>query len=234
VHSLMIEGMAAADLSTSLIRLTGEPERAASLHGILGEYCHSCRNILNSIRLCLYLLQKGAKSPSESWAALEGDYKALERLVDRLQLIYKPMVLTTVRMPLALLIEGRRLDWTERMAARGRHLEIIPPDESAVGDYDPVRLEQGLDAFVDWRTGAGPVGQSARLRWWAGEGQFHIDWEETDTGWRASTELNEEQFETLALPFLARVIAAHGGSLDLSVRQGFHVSMRWPLDVPTS
>ena len=161
--------------------MVADPDNSESLHEILGTYCHQSRNVLHTMKLSLFLARRGSPPAEvETWGELERDYLAVEHFFDRLQLVCRPMAVNPVRMPLSLLIEDRLEDWTNWLAARGQSLEVIAPDEPAIGDYDPARMAQGLDAFVAWRGDAGREGGSALLRWGADAGHFHLDWTEPD------------------------------------------------------
>jgi hypothetical protein len=224
-------------LASSLLRVAADPESLDSLHGLLGGFCHKCRNALNGLKLSLYLAKR--LSHPEALAQLkelESHYDSLERLFDRLQLICRPMAITPITLPLGLLIEERRGTWDEWMARRGRRLLVSSPGEAVIGEFDPNRLTQGLDALVAWRAGDGAPGEPARLRWRLQNQQFQLDWVE-----RSAQGLDLDSApggldlsESLALPLLARVISAHGGHLDLTVRDGLRIGLRWPVAVSRS
>jgi hypothetical protein len=189
--------------------------------------------MLNCMKLSFYLAKR-APDPAAltSLSELEPYYLAVERLFDRLQTICRPMALTPIELPLELLIEERRGVWNEWMGSHQRRLEMFPSKQPAIGAFDPNRLGQGLDALVMWRAEVGAPGEPARLRWRVEEQQFRLDWEEPSARGLDPAERAGERAESLALPLLARVIAAHGGRLDWNVLAGLHIGLRWPLAVP--
>jgi len=137
-------------------------------------------------------------------------------------------------MPLKFLIDEHRSSWSQSLESRDRRLELVPPPEPVIGDYDPFRLGQGLDVFVAWRAAVGSPGQPLRLRWWAETGRFVVEW--SDPFSLISRPVVGQGFlsDWLALPFLARIVTAHGGSIDVDVETGLLVKLRWPLDVRDS
>jgi hypothetical protein len=214
-----------------LAQLVCDPEQASALHALLGPFCHRSRNLLNSVRLSLYLAQHQAERVRDSawnWVELERMYREVEQVFDRLQTICRPMSLAPVRMSLALLMEDRRKGWVERFAARGRVLELDCAGRSDVGDYDPQCLGVALDALIDWRAEAGPAGAGARLRWGAHRGRFHVEWIERGSSAGRSSQREYAGPEPLALPLLGRVVAAHGGTLKQLASAGRHLKFSWP------
>jgi len=222
-------------LTAALFRLVSDPAQVSGLHEILGVFCHHCRNTLNGMKLTFHLVKRGPpQSIPEGWGELEARYQELEQLVDRIQLICRPMALSPIRTSLGLLLEERRGSWAEALSRRDRRLEWVPPSEPAVGDFDPLRLGQGLDALVAWRSEVGEPGRPVQLRWTADDGHFQLVWEEPGVVGLEPSAGGADRFESLALPLMARVIAAHRGTLDVANRDGLRVSLRWPLDVRLS
>lgn len=222
-------GEAGEGLTDLLNRIVRDPERIGSLHEILGPYCHQSRNLLNSLKMSLYLARHHEpRSSCGAWVEVERAYREVEYLYERLQMICRPMPLAYVRLPLSLLLEDRRKTWVGGFAARGRTLELVAPLEPGVGDYDPNYLGQALDAFVSWRGEAGAEGLSASLRWWIGEGKFHLEWVESDPGAEVCPRCGWGRPESLALPLLGRVVSAHGGEMELVKPAGRHVRLSWP------
>jgi len=231
VETLVADGgdRAGEGLGEILGRIIGDPEQVHSLHALLGPFCHDCRNLLNSLKMGLYLARRqGSGIEAERWDRLERCYSEVEERFDRLHTICRPMRLTLVRMSLSLLLEDRRENWTERFAARGRVLQLVGPSGPVVGEYDPNYLGTALDAFVDWRAEAGTVGEAAKLHWWTRKGSFHVEWNEINPKRGSRQNPGVDSPEPLALPLLARVIAAHGGSLENLKSAGRHVRLCWP------
>lgn len=228
----MVQAMQHVDLAGSLIDVVANPLKVSALHDILGGFCHQCRNTLNSLKLSLYLAKRDPSHATTAyWGELEERYRAVERLFDRLQAICRPMTLTPIKASLSLIMEERGPGWIEAMAARGRCLTLMPPTETDVGEFDPVRLPEGLGTFILWRAEVGETGQPAQLRWGTREDQFVIDWDEPTALGLAGPAEASDQTDPLALPFLVRVIAAHGGTLTLDNHDGLHLGATWPLAV---
>ena len=134
-----------------------------------------------------------------------------------------------MRLPLAMLIDERRPVWGEWLAARGKRLELEGPPVPAVGDFDPTRLSQGLDALAAWRSKAGEPGTAVLLRWRAECDQLQLEWDES-SGAGAWPKSREAAPASLALPMLARVMADHHGSLALHHGDGLRLRLTWPMD----
>jgi hypothetical protein len=228
VMSKVVEGNR---LTSSLCRIAADPAQVGTLYEILGGYCHQCRNTLNSLKLSLYLARRGgAPDTSTIWDELEPRYQAVERLFDRLQMICRPMMLSPSRLPLALLIEEHRPKWDALLAEHGRRLELLPPRKPVVGDYDPYRLGQGLDALVALCAEQGESDAPIGLHWSSVGSQIQLEWDDSEISGSGASE-HFDASDPFALPFLARIISAHGGTLDVSLDQGLRLLCRWPIDV---
>ncbi len=220
----------AADFTPSLLRVASDPRPIGSLHELLGGFCHKCRNTLNCLKMSLYLAKRDSEPDVlATLNQLEPHYREVEQIFDRLHAICRPITLTPVTLDLALLIDQRRLAWDAWMAARQRPLVVCSPREPAVGQYDPNCLGQGLDALVSWRAAAGTPREPARLRWHVHEQHFRLEWEERSAGGFDTPAIEAGPSASLALPLLMRVVSAHGGRLDLSVRDELLIGLSWPL-----
>lgn len=229
----MLESTPANELTTSLFRIATDPVQTESLHKLLGAFCHQCRNVLNSMKLSLYLAKREHPPASPNfWSEFEPGYLAVEQFYDRLQAICRPMALTPIKASLELLIDDRRNAWVSAMGERQRSLAIVAPPEPAIGQFDPVRLGEGLDVFIHWRARVGPSNTPAELSWSCADGRFLLEWIEQGGGPTISSESQDGGPAVLSLPFLARVISAHGGTLDLNFTQGLHLRIQWPVDLP--
>jgi hypothetical protein len=232
----MVKDESIGGLSGSLLNVVADSSRVAALYEALGEYCHLVRNRLNSVKLSLYLAARpGSGQRDDRLLDLERRYLMLERFVEQLQTICRPMRLTPMPVAVGMLVEDRRPAWTEWLGARGIELELVPPRGPAVGVFDPLRLGQGLDALASWRGEVAPADSSVRVEWWSMPDALAVDWSEP-----RATSLGEPSPDgdagtpaSLALPLLAKAVAAHGGTVDVSLADGFRVALRWPHQAPS-
>jgi len=226
-------------LSSAILPWVEKPERIGDLRQFLSGFTHRCRNSLHGIKMSLYLCRRGVEGPApDSWARLERTYQETERLFDRLQEIYRPMSATMVRSSLGQLLAERLPIWRSWFAARGRTLEADPPAEEGLGDYDPMRLGSGLDAFIAWRLEDGPSCGNVRLAWRVCQGWFEVEWSEVDRqipagvgsqgNPRSDHSGDSRSGDSLALPLLARIASAHGGRVVFGRDPAFHLTVRWP------
>jgi hypothetical protein len=227
------------ELSLSILRLVDDPQRIESLQQMLSGFNHRCRNSLNGIKMSLYLFKRQLDGPMpRHWAELERTYQGLERLLDRLQVIYRPLSLTLVRAPLGQLINERWSTWSSWFNVRGRTLQVESRGDDLPGDFDPMYLGLGLDAFVGWRAEAAPAGSTASMAWSAADGLLELSWQEGQPTKCASAKNGQPNgpkvarpdraVDSLALPLLARIVAAHGGSLEVSGSASLEARLRWP------
>jgi hypothetical protein len=216
-------------LTDQLFRLAREPDLRAEIYERLGEYCHQCRNRLNSLKLSLYLVMRQSPGSAEGrWAAIDRHYKALERRVDEIQTLCRPFALSKVTLGLDLLIEDRRKSWGDAMSRSGKTLEFNRPSERAVASFDVERLGKSLDDLVTWRAGDPEAGSSARVHWWQESGSIHFLWEES--GMPSSLAKGSEPPDpaTWTLPLLARVVLAHEGDIRVQNDGPYRVELSWP------
>jgi hypothetical protein len=169
---------------------------------------------------------------------LEQTFQEIERLFDRLQVIYRPLSVTMVRSPLGQLVAERLPSWRSLFTPNGRTLEVDPPWQEGSGDFDPMHLGLGLDAFVAWRADKSSANGNPRLSWRIDAGFFEIAWREgrsQNPGFsqERETRLTEETsprigVDCLALPLLARIVSAHGGYHETTRDPAFGLKLRWP------
>jgi hypothetical protein len=226
-------------LSTTILSLIDNPERIESLRQMLGSFNHRCRNSLNGIKMSLYLCKRQAAGPlAEYWFEFERTYQEVERLFDRLQVIYRPLALTLVRSPLGQLVNEHSASWSSWFDGKRGTLLVEPPRADPPGDFDPMYLGLGLDAFVAWRADTAFAGSQARMTWRFRDDFFELEWEE---GRRAESAFAQERetgvdqgtrgkqgVDCLALPLLARIVSAHGGTLKADHDPAFVMRLRWP------
>jgi hypothetical protein len=227
-------------LRGSLLQLVRTESQIGLLHNELSGFSHRCRNVLNALKMSLFLVKRESQRPLPPWwAEVEGEYLAIETLFDQLQAIYRPLALTPVHASFGSLVRDRRCFWLEWFDAAGRLLEIAPPEHEIPGELDPMCLAAGLDAFVRWRASTTGAEQGARLAWSTSDGKLEVVWLEARQkcgrfdaprpACGAGQEATPGTIASLALPLLARVITAHQGTLERSASREFKVMMRWPL-----
>jgi hypothetical protein len=240
------DGTAEEGLSSSLLQVVNDPERLDRLRWLLSGFCHRCRNSLNGIKLSLYLFRREARGPvPDCWGDLETIYREVEYLFDHLQTIYRPMPVTMVRSPLGEFLGHHEPRWRSWYEARCGALEFVPPDPDVVGEFDPAQLGVGLDAVATWRAGSAEPGALTRIGWAAREGWIEVRWQESgsrgggEPPWRAGASTppraaGSRRVDDLALPLLARIVAAHGGRLRYDNQAGFSMCLRWPQFPPAN
>jgi hypothetical protein len=233
------EGPAEGGHSSSVLRSVDDPARIDRLRLLLSGFNHRCRNSLNGIKMSLYLSKREWDGPTPPcWLELERTYQEIERLFDRLQVIYRPLSVTMVRSPLGQLVAERLPSWRSLFAPNGRTLEVDPPRQEVSGDFDPMHLGLGLDAFVAWRADNSSAMGNPRLSWRIDADFFEIAWREGSSHSPCNypereTRLTDETsppcgVDCLALPLLARIVSAHGGYQETTLDPAFGLKLRWP------
>jgi hypothetical protein len=241
------DGTAKEGLSSSLLQVVHEPEQLDRLRSVLSDFCHRCRNTLNGIKLSLYLCRREARGAvPDCWAELEAIYQQIEVLFDHLQSIYRPMPLTMVWSPLDDLIGHHVPIWRSWYESRGRSLELDAPEAEVQAEFDPAQLGAGLDALASWRAQSDDGGRVTRIGWGARDGWVEVGWEEVGPPDRREPLERAEarevmrrnsssgRLDPLALPLLARIVAAHGGGLNFRRGPGFRMTLGWPQSPPTN
>ena len=214
-------------------------EETDHLRQMLASYNHRCRNSLNGIKMGLYLFKREADGPMPPcWVELARIYDEIERSFDQLQLIYRPLPVRMVRSPLGLLVIERLPTWRSCFSGKGRTLDIDRPNQDDSGDFDPTYLALSLDAFVAWRAEAAQPMWRSLLSWRIADGCFEVSWDEIRPSRHTSDDEHVSgiphgsrsavRVDSLALPLLTRVAAAHGGSLETTYEPSFGVKFRWP------
>jgi hypothetical protein len=245
MHPQVQERSAEDELCEALLRMAGSESQIGLFRRELSGFSHRCRNMLNGLKMSLFLVRREAKCPLPSWwGEIEDEYRGIETLFDHLQSIYRPLTLTPVHAQLGSLVRDRQRVWLEWFGEAGRRLEIVPPGQEDAGELDPMCMASALDAFVRWRAGAMPQDQVARFSWTTCGGNQEAVWHESGstgvcrnrpapacTSRRAGPTAT---IASLALPLLARVITAHRGSVERSGAGNFEVKMRWPLNLQPS
>jgi len=225
-------------LTGALTRVASDPARVAELYEIFRAYCHQYRNTLNSLKMCLYLARKWGEPGL--WQDMERHYNDVEMVMDRFQLLWRPMILHRVTLPINLLIDDRKTTWSEALASTGRHLILVAPDSTIQCSFDPLRLAQAFDNLVVWRSEAGPPDSDLRLTWGSDHRRIFLRWDElrrpkhspnleprSGQGSGLQTPPASSRF---ALPILTRIIDLHGGHMEESGLDPWRLCISWPFD----
>ncbi len=149
------------DGAEALSTIAACSERSAELYQLLGLFCHTVRNKLNSLHLCLYILD--AEGEGEDWSEAMGHYRETMQVIDAIQTICRPLTLDLADLPFDLLIDDRADCWREMLNQRGVRLELQRPRQGEPVAFDPSRMSQALDDLVRWRSEQAQQGTSVSL-----------------------------------------------------------------------
>lgn len=226
------EGQMLECLTLALLPVASEPLAMAELYRNVREFCHVVRNRLNCMKISLYLASLDAE-PEESrdLADLDRIYNGIERFMDEIQSLCRPMEIDPMPLGLGVVLDDRRAAWEHWFRERRLHLDWLRPSIDPVGRFDPVRLTSALDAFAAWRASCAPIDSHIRVAWGVEGDQILMTWEEPMANLEADLAPVEDRPAPLALALLARVAAVHQGRLDLASQpRGLRLRLRWPLD----
>jgi hypothetical protein len=235
------DGPAEEGLSSSFLGIVQDPAQVEGLRTLLSGFCHRCRNSLNGIKMSLYLFRRESRGAlPDCWGEVETIYHDVEHLFDHLQTIYRPLSIAMVRSALDDLIDQHAPKWRSWFESRGRSIQLDRPEGEVRANFDPAQLGAGLDALAEWRAVAGDRASRARIAWRARDGAIEVFWDEIPGQDARSTveaadgaawgrdASSSRRVDALALPVLARIVAAHGGCVERVHEPGFHVHLRWP------
>ena len=145
MRSLPQERPAEEELCSSLLRIVQDNRKIEQLREELSGFSHRCRNLLNGMKMSLYFVRRGADRPLPAWwADVEQSYGGIEQLLDRLQVIYRPMTLTLVRAPFRSLVQDHEPQWRDYFGGCSRTLAIVPPAEECLVRIRPHATEWRL------------------------------------------------------------------------------------------
>jgi hypothetical protein len=209
------------------------------LRRMLSGFSHQYRNLLNGIKLSLYLFRRECNGRIPACCnEIERTYHEIEGLFGSLQSIYGPLTMSMVRSPLGQLVAELSPNWRARLQSRGLTLMLDPPERDVAGDFDPLQLGLGLDRLVAWRAETIRSGDQPRLSWRNNDGFFNVCWSECRDEWRCRKQVDtavpcprsktQGHADGLALPLLSRIIACHGGRLERTQDPLLRVSLSWP------
>lgn len=225
-------------LSDHLMEIAQNSTVRHAVYEHLGEYCHQVRNRLNSLKLCLYLAKRNAcESSSPEIHSLESGYASLERTVDLIQTLCRPMPISLALLGIDLLIDDRRPIWTRHAAELDVEVECLPPSDRAVAKFDPDRMGHALDVLVRWRLAELGPGSSARLTWRIDRGRALVTWQEMAN----PSTLSHPRYEpshVWALPLITRIAEGHWGVVRILPGDRWRLDLDWPVaperDLPRS
>ncbi len=225
----MFDPLVETSLTSQLMEIVQNPRLRADLNQVLGDYCHQCRNRLNSLKLSLYLAKRQSpQGVTSAWMALESDYQSVEAQLAKVETLCRPLCLSPVTIGLNLLFEDRRASWSKVLAEAGRDLEFHQPEEQSVARFDVDRLGLALDAMVAWRAEQGSSTTQTLVRWWVECNQAHVSWVEHSSQDVPDSVRLPDQFCAWTLPLLTRIVTEHGGSVEVDDRVGWSLKMSWP------
>ncbi len=212
-------------LDAQLEAIARDASLRGEIYGKIGEYCHQCRNRLNSLKLGLYLVKQLAASENIGcWSEVDHHYSELESRLEHLQRLCRPLALSRIRIDLDLLIADRRKSWTQLWVAADRRLRFEIPIRPVVASLDVDRMGQALDGIIAWRARAAAGGVDTEVRWWIESGDVHLSWAEQHSD--HSRESSGEDRWPLA--WLIRVVAEHEGQTTVREEDGWTIEICWP------
>lgn len=208
--------------SETLCDIASDPEKAAALHGLVGDFCHLLRNRLGSLQMSLYLARRDQASGGPgAWDELDRQYRAAEGVVELFQSICRPMQLTTVSLGLDLVLRDFCSRWEPRFAKRGLAFTCEFDGVGSPSRLDPSRFALALDALAAWRLDRGDIGRTFALIAATRKGKSRLEWRESGP---PPTDPEGE----LPLAALSRVAAEHGGGVTRDDGNGWCVRIEWP------
>ncbi|WP_435019223.1 hypothetical protein TA3x_001179 [Tundrisphaera sp. TA3] len=226
--------MSGHDLTHHLMGIVSDATLRQFVYEHMGEYCHQCRNRLNSLKLCIYLAKRQVPPASATdLGVLEDRYAVLERSIDLIQTLCRPMSLSLASLGLDLLIQDRMPRWIARAIDLDVDFVCAPPTERAVALFDPDRLGQALDLLWDWRMRRMEPGSTVQFGWRVEYGIASVNWHEHPNGF-ASSPPPAAETDAWALPLITRVIEAHGGKATLSESDAWRLDLAWPIQATPS
>lgn len=225
----MLDSAANPGLIAQLMEIVQDPRLRGDVEHLFGDFCHQCRNRLNSLKLSIYLAKRqSAQTSTDAWKSLESDYQILEDQFKRVQTICRPLGLSPVTIALNLLFDDRRASWSNIMAAAGRKLEFQQPCDGTVARFDVDQLGAALDAMVAWRAEQGASAARTMLCWWVEAQQACVTWTETESLGAGTPTRPTRKDLVWTLPILTRIVTEHGGTLQVDEQAGWTMKLTWP------
>ncbi len=226
----MDQGLRVDTFTSALLRIAQEPQEGSELNDTLRTYFHDARNRLSVIKVGLHLGRRGWQAERvRLWEELEASYRSVEQLIEHVQLLCRPLPFEPCRSSLSVWMGERLHTWVEWFDLNRRTLETRKPKQEQTGYFDPTQLLNGIDALIHWRSTAGAPGDPARLSWDCVGDRYEVEWREPHVESGVLLDARNGQGMSVALPLLSRVMKVHGGTLEVSMSEGLHVKLRWPI-----
>jgi hypothetical protein len=218
-------------VARALMAIAADPGRTDELYGVLGEFCHGIRDRLNALKISLYVVNQSVSAEQgRCWQEVHEQYLGVEQFVDHFQTVFRPMSLNLMSVSLGRLLEENRDAWEGLIRSRGAKVFWSRPKTDPAGTFDPMRLIDALDRFVQSRVAELLPGTLVHVSWFSEDGQFRFSWEERNPPVAADQPPREEcRNSMMALPMLARVMALHGGAVTARSCNGCSIELRWPM-----
>lgn len=214
-------------LAGALLRCVEEPERIPLLQSLLDRYCHRLRNRLNSMKLSLYLSRRlSGEVYGPEWVRADLAYRTIEMTIEQVQLFCNPLQAMPVDGDLDVWVRDHRTSWEKLLVGHPVHLEYEPSSEPLPTQFDWYRLAQGLHGLVLYWAGLEDHDCVIRLSWGRELNSLFLRFESDSSIVRP-----KDSTENLALPVLARVLMAHGGTLLIPASET-SIILTWPSECP--
>lgn len=221
----LLERANPGDGTEALSAIAACSQRSCELYRLLGLFCHAAKNKLNSLHLCLYLME----SEGRGWSDAIGHYQETMRVIEAIQTICRLPALDLAELPFGLLIDDRVTCWQEMLRRRRLNLEITRPRQAVWSAFDPSRMSRALDDLVRWRSGEAEPGGVIRLAWRTEEPWAVLDWAESGADGPKAVDPSSG---ALPLAVLARILTSMGGRTTVDPGPPFRMTMRWPARAP--
>lgn len=227
----MIEALAVPDLSLLLLNQLSFPRSLEVLQRFLDRYLHRARNRLNTIRLALYMARRSLGRDHADLAPMEAAYEDLQKFLEHFQRFTLPLELTLVEGPLERFLSTQVAEFQSRcMLDRERlpYIELDPDPRVRPRKFDPNRLGPALLEYLQ-SVAADPMrSDSIRLRTEHRGPDLIVTTSSESTSEPPPVPDQPTLASKLAIPWLARVVTAHGADFAYHPEPGIEWRIRWP------
>lgn len=229
----MVELMAAPEFSRLLLELHDQPDALATLRRFLDRYLHRARNRLNTIRLGLYMARRNLGRDHESIREIERSYEQVQRFLEHFQRFMLPIELSPVEGSLGQFLQDR----VQAHCRRSTGSDPIRPEFEVRWDgldhprrFDPNRLGSALDEYLLAVAAARPRNRSIGFHVAEQDAELHVAAFESTGAPLAPSPPEAARLSpcNLAMPWLARMFAAHGARFESCPSNKLLWLARWP------